>query len=109
VPNHLPAILASVILCQGCYLGHNSIGKTIAYAANGAIGAGGVALIVAAHTTQPGFFDLRPQIQAVGVIALFVGLWGVVINLIADASPPVMPPAPRPSPPPPGSRPLVGS
>jgi hypothetical protein len=109
VPNHLAAILASVIVCQGCYLGHSRVGKTLAYAANGAIGAGGIALVVTANVSQPGFFDLRPQIQEVGVIALFVGLWGVVINLIADASPPVMSPARPPSPPLPGGRPVAGS
>jgi hypothetical protein len=108
VQNHLAAILASVILCQGCYLGHSRLGKTIAYSTNGAIGAGGIALIVTANVVQPGFFDLRPQIQEAGAIALFAALCGVVINLGADASPPVMPPGPPPSPAPPGSRPVAG-
>jgi hypothetical protein len=109
VPNHLAAILASVILCQGCYLGHSRVGKTIAYATNGAISAGGIALVISAHVTRPGFFDLRPQVQEVGVIALFVGLCGIVANLIADASPPAMPPARLPSPAPPGSPPMPGA
>lgn len=84
---HLAAILASVILCQGCYLGHSRVGKTIAYSTNGAIAAGGIALIVTANVKEPGFFDLRPQVQAAGVIVLFVALCGVAINLAADTSP----------------------
>jgi hypothetical protein len=108
VPNHLAAFVASVILCQGCYLGHSRVGKTLAYAGNGALGAGGVALIVAAQVTKPGFFDFRPQIQEVGAIALLVGLCGIAINLAADASPAAMPAAP-PRSPASGGRPGAGS
>lgn len=98
MPNHLAAILAGIVLCQGCYLGHSRVGKTIAYSTNGAITAGGIALIVTAHVVQPGLFDLRPQIQEAGAIALFVGLCGLVLDLAADVSPPVMPPGPAPAP-----------
>jgi hypothetical protein len=112
--------MASVILCQGCYLGHSRVGKTIAYATNGTIAAGGIALIVTAHVTGPPSssctpdpdtglcfgpvqFDLRPQIQELGVIALGLAVVGLVIDLAADASPPVpRQPAPPATTPPAG-------
>lgn len=109
MPSPRAAILASVLVCQGCYLGHSRVGKTLAYAGNGVISAGGIALVVAANVSRPGFFDLRPQIQEVGAIALLVGLCGIAINLMADASPPVMPPGPPPPAAPSGGRPGAGS
>ena len=108
MPRPLAAVLASVILCQGCYLGHGPVGRTIAYSTNGVIAAGGIALIVDAHVIQPGLFDLRPQIQQAGAIALIVGLVGLLINLAVDASDPVTPRRPPASPAPPGSHPVTG-
>jgi hypothetical protein len=108
VPNHLAAILASTILCQGCYLGHSRLGKTIAYSTNGAIAAGGIAVLVAAqvdHSGPPDISGLDRLVQEAGAIALVVAVCGVLINLAADAPPPAMPPPPAPAPA--GSRPAM--